>query len=233
MKVEKLRIRQLENQWGREKTTEPEASAVIVLAINVAASALFIANIDDEAFIIGGSIWRKHCRKTDQLPCFSEKTTRIPQKGVLWSMHYAIYKTPILAFCLPVLRHIKTCQGSFIWQWCLWFLHTGCSPVLKNQTIMSSSHFPSSWAKKHRFPTHPLHKKKLPLHQVFSEKWWSNISLDLKPQSSVPFTKNLIVSNRAHMRPRASLYPTGRICILLDAMRWDCHINTYYAHGKI
>ena len=42
-----------------KKTTEAEASAVIVIVINVAASALFMANIDDEAFIIGGSIAAK------------------------------------------------------------------------------------------------------------------------------------------------------------------------------
>ena len=72
-----------------KKTTEAEAKAeaVIVIAINVTASALIMANIDDE----GVYYWSKLCSKIFELPYHSEKNTRIPFRrgGLLWSLHYA------------------------------------------------------------------------------------------------------------------------------------------------
>ena len=95
-----------------EKTTEAEAAAVIIMAINVAASALIMANIDDE----GVYHWCKLCSKNDDCHAILKRLREFRRGGLRWSIHYAIYMTPILAFFLPVLRHNKECQGSFIWQ---------------------------------------------------------------------------------------------------------------------
>ena len=64
--------------------------------------------------------------------------------GLLWSIHYAIYMTPILAFFCLYWGMKKECQGSFIWQWYICFfipevrpeearLHTGRRPYWRSK----------------------------------------------------------------------------------------------------
>ena len=109
------------------------------MAINVAASAPIMANIDDE----GVFYWSKLCSKTYHLPFWKDYENSAEE------VFCGLFIMPFIRlqywhFSLPVLRHDKQCQGSFIWQWCLWIfipdvrpeeprLHTGRRPFWRNK----------------------------------------------------------------------------------------------------
>ena len=149
-----LRIRLQENQGNKwKKSTQATSVSMIILAINVVVSTLFI-KIRDGGETLKYNIWWSIA----ETRFFSHTVHRILREfhrvALNILLHYPLWRLQYWHFSVNFMSAFlgwkefevvkkEQCQWCFIWHWCLPFLHTGVQlPVLKNQCFLSSC-FPS------------------------------------------------------------------------------------------